>query len=153
MLDHFGMSIAISGFLLVAFGFTLLSKSNPLNKLIVCLCLITSTAVIYRSTNSFYGKPKILTQNIKRTWVIGFHAVPKKDILFLWLRKPGKTVPISHRVPYTKKVHKMLSKLRKKYRGKPFMISMKGGTSLTSPFHMGDSPTIMEIPPTLPRKR
>jgi hypothetical protein len=153
MLEHYMMSIIISGFLLVAFGLVMISKADTLTKFAVAICIITSSAIVYRSTNSYYGKPKVLTENIQKAWVMGFHPVPSKGVTFLWLRKPGKLTPISYRIPYSKNVHRTLEKLRRKYKGRPFKIAMKGGgSSLIKPFNKGNSPTIMELPPTLPRK-
>lgn len=152
MLDHYIVSIAIGCFLLIAFGLTLFSKSHILIRTAICLSILTSVFLTYRSMNSFYGEPKVLTSGFEKVWVLGFHPDKPNNILYIWMRKPSTRYPISYRVPYSKQFHKTMSRLRKKNKGKPFMVTVKSGTSATRPFNKGKNTSMIEIQKAMPRK-
>ena len=153
MLEHYMLTLIISGFLFLAFLGVVFSGIGIVRKVLICSFIIMSSLLMYRSINSFYGKPMVMQEDINRTWVIGFHADIPNGNMYLWLRKPNHPVPVSYVVPYSPGVHKQLYRLRKKHKGKPFMVKVKGGTSMFKPFNRGDTPKFIPIPKAYPRKR
>lgn len=153
MLDHYMLTVIITGFLFLAFAGVLFTEMKAWKKLTICSLIILSSFLMYRSMNSFYGKPMVMVDSIKKTWVLSFYADIPKGNMYLWLRKPDQEVPVSYVVPYSPQVHKMLYKMREKNKGRPFMVEVKGGTRMFKPFNRGETPVIIPIPKALPRKR
>ena len=121
------------------------------------LCLFTLITLVKRKSFLFVFIPLVLfltgsvaytytqlmgyptTKELPSKFLVVKHFIDEPDAIYLWILTPGTKEPIGYELPYSKKLHRLISKMMKKAKQMPEGTEMRGTNS------QGDNHMIIEF--------
>ena len=121
------------------------------------LCLFTLITLVKRKSFLFVFIPLVLfltgsvaytytqlmgyptTKELPSKFLVVKHFIDEPDAIYLWVLTPGIKKPIGYELPYSKKLHRLISKMMQKAKQMPEGTEMRGTNS------QGDNHMIIEF--------
>ena len=121
------------------------------------LCLFTLITLVKRKSFLFVFIPLVLfltgsvaytytelmgyptTKELPSKFLVVKHFIDEPDAIYLWVLTPGIKEPIGYELPYSKELHRLISKMMQKAEQSPEGTQMRGTNS------QGDNHMIIEF--------
>jgi len=121
------------------------------------LCLFTLITLVKRKSFLFVFIPLVLfltgsvaytytqlmgyptTKELPSKFLVVKHFIDEPDAIYLWLLTPGIKEPIGYELPYSKELHRLISKMMQKAKQMPEGTEMRGTNS------QGDNHMIIDL--------
>ena len=121
------------------------------------LCLFTLITLVKRKSFLFVFIPLVLfltgsvaytytqlmgyptTKELPSKFLVVKHFIDEPDAIYLWLLTPGIKEPIGYELPYSKELHRLISKMMQKAKQMPEGTQMRGTNS------QGDNRYVIEF--------
>ena len=125
--------------------------------MIAVLCLFTLITLVKRKSFLFVFIPLVLfltgsvaytytqlmgyptTKELPSKFLVVKHFIDEPDAIYLWILTPGIKEPIGYELPYSKELHRLISKMMQKAKQMPEGTEMRGTNS------QGDNHMIIEF--------
>ena len=113
----------------------------------VVLCLFTLITLVKRKSFLFVFIPLVLfltgsvaytytelmgyptTKELPSKFLVVKHFIDEPDAIYLWVLTPGTKEPIGYELPYSKELHRLISKMMKKAKEMPEGTQLRGTNS------------------------
>ena len=115
---------------------TLVKKRKSLLFVFIPLVLFLTGSVAYTYTE-LMGYPT--TKELPSKFLVVKHFIDEPDAIYLWVLTPGIKEPIGYELPYSKELHRLISKMMQKAEQSPEGTQMRGTNS------QGDNHMIIEF--------
>jgi len=118
--------------------FTLITlvKKKSFLFVFIPLVLFLTGSVAYTYTQ-LMGYPT--TKELPSKFLVVKHFIDEPDAIYLWLLTPGIKEPIGYELPYSKELHRLISKMMQKAKQMPEGTEMRGTNS------QGDNHMIIDL--------
>ena len=121
------------------------------------LCLFTLITLVKRKSFLFVFIPLVLfltgsvaytytqlmgyptTKELPSKFLVVKHFIDEPDAIYLWVLTPGIKEPIGYELPYSKELHRLISKMMQKAKQMPEGTQMRGTNS------QGDNRYVIEF--------
>ena len=121
------------------------------------LCLFTLITLVKRKSFLFVFIPLVLfltgsvaytytqlmgyptTKELPSKFLVVKHFIDEPDAIYLWVLTPGTKEPIGYELPYSKELHRLISKMMQKAKQMPEGTQMRGTNS------QGDNHMIIDL--------
>ena len=115
---------------------TLVKKRKSLLFVFIPLVLFLTGSVAYTYTQ-LMGYPT--TKELPSKFLVVKHFIDEPDAIYLWILTPGTKEPIGYELPYSKELHRLISKMMQKAKQMPEGTQMRGTNS------QGDNRYVIEF--------
>jgi len=115
---------------------TLVKKRKSFLFVFIPLVLFLTGSVAYTYTE-LMGYPT--TKELPSKFLVVKHFIDEPDAIYLWVLTPGIKEPIGYELPYSKELHRLISKMMQKAEQSPEGTQMRGTNS------QGDNHMIIEF--------
>ena len=115
---------------------TLVKKRKSLLFVFIPLVLFLMGSVAYTYTE-LMGHPT--TKELPSKFLVVKHFIDEPDAIYLWVLTPGIKKPIGYELPYSKELHRLISKMMQKAKQMPEGTQMRGTNS------QGDNRYVIEF--------
>jgi len=115
---------------------TLVKKRKSFLFVFIPLVLFLTGSVAYTYTE-LMGYPT--TKELPSKFLVVKHFIDEPDAIYLWILTPGTKEPIGYELPYSKELHRLISKMMQKAEQSPEGTQMRGTNS------QGDNHMIIEF--------